>query len=397
MQRFRAALLALGLVAVLAGLGAGALASRAVEDRDHDLRLAGASRVTALDDYAERARSASLLASHSAAFTNFYRAPGSRQSTGSPDSHRRGRPDGPSRAVLHDLETLFPRRVASSSFIDRSGPRTPGSSRAGAVDSDGPRPRPHPRGVLRPGLRPALRQGLPVRALPLGVHRRLGRRLRRQGQHRSRRALPGDRLLRAHRGELPARRLRRQSRPRGPGRGPHDGRVVIDSTHPQDVGVPLGNPDDHSLRWVQVARDGQLASAGGERSVVRFARTDNKIAVGVGGRPSRPPRGPGSGAGRSPAARSAWWSSARHADPVDGRLRAARPVDVPGSATGRAHGAAQPPGRARVGRGDAHPRARAGRHPLRPGPLQARQRLARPPRGRPAARRHRAAARRRRP
>ncbi|MEO7981444.1 MAG: hypothetical protein ABI807_11210, partial [Sporichthyaceae bacterium] len=77
MQRIRAALLALGLVAVLAGLGSGSLASRLVGDRDHDLRLAGASRVTALDDYAERARSASLLASHSAAFTNFYRAPGS--------------------------------------------------------------------------------------------------------------------------------------------------------------------------------------------------------------------------------------------------------------------------------------------------------------------------------
>ena len=120
MQRFRAALLALGLVAVFAGLGAGALASRAVEDRDHDLRLAGASRVTALDDYAERARSASLLASHSAAFTNFYRAPGSRvdRVTG-----LAGEDDLMSRVqlVLNDLETLFPDSVASASFIDRSG------------------------------------------------------------------------------------------------------------------------------------------------------------------------------------------------------------------------------------------------------------------------------------
>ena len=120
MQRFRAALLALGLVAILCGAAAGALASRAVGDRDHDLRLAGASRVTALDDYAERARSASLLASHSAAFTNFYRAPGTRADriegkTGADDLM-------PSvQQVLNDLETLFPDSVASASFIDRSG------------------------------------------------------------------------------------------------------------------------------------------------------------------------------------------------------------------------------------------------------------------------------------
>jgi len=79
-QRFRAALLALGLVALLAGMALGVLATQAVEQRDHDLGLAGASRVTAVDDYADRARAVTLLASHSAAFANFYQAPGSRMS-----------------------------------------------------------------------------------------------------------------------------------------------------------------------------------------------------------------------------------------------------------------------------------------------------------------------------
>ena len=80
MQRFRAALLALGLVALLAGMALGVLATQAVDERDHDLGLAGASRVTAVDDYADRARAVTLLASHSAAFANFYQAPGSRMS-----------------------------------------------------------------------------------------------------------------------------------------------------------------------------------------------------------------------------------------------------------------------------------------------------------------------------
>ena len=76
MQRFRAALLALGLVALLDR-------PRRRRPRRQGRRgarprpgLAGASSVTALDDYAERARAVTLLASHSAAFANFYQAPG---------------------------------------------------------------------------------------------------------------------------------------------------------------------------------------------------------------------------------------------------------------------------------------------------------------------------------
>ena len=67
----------------------GSSATQAADDRDHDLGLAGASRVTAVDDYADRARAVTLLASHSAAFANFYQAPGTR-STGST-----GRTGGP--------------------------------------------------------------------------------------------------------------------------------------------------------------------------------------------------------------------------------------------------------------------------------------------------------------
>ena len=218
MQRFRAALLALGLVALLAGMALGVLATQAVEQRDHDLGLAGASRVTAVDDYADRARAVTLLASHSAAFANFYQAPGSRMSR---IEGRSGEPDLMPRVItaLTDLEKLFPDSIASASFIDRSGAenaRVVGTSRDEARRAGR---RPLRRGVLRPRLPAALRQGLPVGALPLGVDGRLGHRQRRQGQHRAR-CLAGDRELRDHPGEHPAGRLQRQPVPAGARRRP---------------------------------------------------------------------------------------------------------------------------------------------------------------------------------
>ena len=120
MQRFRAALLALGLVTLLTGLGSGVLAAKAAEEHDHDLRLEGASGVTALDDYAERARAVALLASHSAAFANFYRDPDAREALITGET---GDADLMPRVIiaLKDLGTLFPDSIASASFIDRSG------------------------------------------------------------------------------------------------------------------------------------------------------------------------------------------------------------------------------------------------------------------------------------
>ena len=102
--------------------------------------------------------------------------------------------------------------------------------------------RPLRRGVLRPRLRAALRQGLPVGALPLGVHRRLGRRQRRQGQHRAR-----CRRRRSSSFEITLESFRLAVYSDNPDQQVRvvdllDGRVVIDSTHPQDVDAPLGRP-----------------------------------------------------------------------------------------------------------------------------------------------------------
>jgi diguanylate cyclase (GGDEF)-like protein len=58
-----------------------------------------------------------------------------------------------------------------------------------------------------------------------------------------------------------------------------DGRVVVDSKHPQDVNAPLGRPADHSLRWVQTAKDGVMRTSDHMRHVVRHARRDSNLAT----------------------------------------------------------------------------------------------------------------------
>ena len=277
MQRFRAALLALGLVTLLTGLGSGVLAAKAAEEHDHDLRLEGASSVTALDDYAERARAVALLASHSAAFANFYRDPDAREALITGES---GDADLMPRVIiaLKDLGTLFPDSIASASFIDRSG-----AENARVVGNT-----PVPPDELVADRRDAV---FFDRAFELPYDR-----VYQSAPYRSEST---DEWVVANAAKVNI----------GPGVSPAivdfevtlesfrlafysenpddqvrvvdllDGRVIIDSTHPQDAGAPLGSPEDRSLRWVQTAREGTVVTRDGLRHVVRHARADGNIAT----------------------------------------------------------------------------------------------------------------------
>ena len=277
MQRFRAALLALGLVLVLTGLGSGVLASRAAGDADHDLKLEGASSVTALDDYAERARAVALLASHSAAFANFYRAPGSRQQR---IAGRSGDADLMPRVktALTDLSTLFPDSIASASFIDRSG-----AENARVVGSSAVRP-----DELDQDRRDAVFFDRTFSMLYDQVYQSAPYRSASTDEW----VVANSAKVNAGIGTSPAlvdfevtlesfRLAFYSDNPDDQVRVVDllDGRVVIDSTHPQDVGAPLGSPDDRSLRWVQTAQDGAMVTRDGLRHVVRHAKADRNVAT----------------------------------------------------------------------------------------------------------------------
>jgi diguanylate cyclase (GGDEF)-like protein len=276
-QRFRAALLALGLVALLAGLALGVLAPQAVEARDHDLGLAGASRVTAVDDYADRARAVTLLASHSAAFANFYQAPGSRLSR---IEGRTGEPDLMPRVVtaLTDLENLFPDSIASASFIDRSG-----AENARVVGKSVMKPdelvadRSHDVFFDRAFQLPydKVYQSAPYRSASTGDWVIANAAKVNIGPGISPAIVSFEVTLESIRlaaySDNPAQQVRVVDL--------LDGRVVIDSKHPQDINAPLGRPNDHSLRWVQTARDGVMRTRDHMRHVVRHARRDSNVAT----------------------------------------------------------------------------------------------------------------------
>ena len=340
MQRFRAALLALGLVTALTGLGAGVLASKAAEEHDHDLRLEGASSVTALDDYAERARAVALLASHSAAFANFYRNPDQREAL---ISGHAGDPDLMPHVVtaLKDLGALFPDSIAAASFIDRSGAENARVVRNSAVRPD----------ELEPDRRDAVFFDEAFGLLYDQVY-----------QTAPYRSEATDEWVVANAAKVNI----------GPGVSPaivdfevtlesfrlsfysdnpddqvrvvdlETGKVVIDSTLPQDAGAPLGNPDDRSLRWVPT-RSRRLAGDPRRAAPRRPPRANRQQHRDPMGRRRLHPR-PRRHLVRAVVGRAARGRCPRSgpAGSVDGRLRAPWPVDAPRGPPGRADRSAQP-------------------------------------------------------
>lgn len=276
-QRFRALMLAFGLIALLAGLGSSLFAFRAAADREHDLRLAGASRVTALDDYAERSRAVTLLASHSAAFANFYRAPGTRveRITG-----RTGGEDLMPRVhtALEDLDLLFPDSLVSASFIDRSGAENARIVRHDPVDAadlDGDR-RDAPFFNRAFALSyDQVFQSAPYRSESTGEWVISNAAKVNTGPGVSPAIVGFEVSLESFRlafySEDPDHRVRVVDL--------KDGRVVIDSTRPQDIGTPLGDPSDMSLRWVTTAPDMAVRVSDGTAHVVRHAKAGSHIAT----------------------------------------------------------------------------------------------------------------------
>ncbi len=107
--------LALLLVGVGASLSAGR--SRVVAGQDAGLRTAAAQQAAVVGEYFERAHAVDLLLAHDQAFSDFYAAPGSRESKVAEGSRLAGRAN----AALDYLESLYPGRISEACFIDRSG------------------------------------------------------------------------------------------------------------------------------------------------------------------------------------------------------------------------------------------------------------------------------------
>ena len=276
-QRLRAPLLALGLVALLAGLAAGQFAARSVAARDSALGLAGASRVSVVDDYFERTRAVTLLASHSAAFANFYRAPGNRLDR---IEGRSGDADLMPRVetALRDLESLFPDSIASASFIDRAGAENARVVGRTAVKPDWlDRDRTDATFFDRAFELPydKVFQSAPYRSESTGEWVVANTAKVNVGLGTSPAIVSFEVTIESFRAafysEDPTQQVRVVDL--------LDGRVVIDSKHPQDIDAPLGRPQDKSLRWVQTADPDRLRTADGRRHAVAHVRRASNVAT----------------------------------------------------------------------------------------------------------------------
>ncbi|MCY7373072.1 MAG: bifunctional diguanylate cyclase/phosphodiesterase [Spirochaetaceae bacterium] len=277
MQRFRTALLAVGLLLVTTGLAAGVFVERARQDLDNDLRLNAASRVTAVDDFAERARALTLVASHSAAFTSFYRTGGTRE------QRIRGEVGDPTlmpsvHTALRDVGLIFRDSLAGAGFIDRSGAENAVVVRGHPVDPKNLAPDRTDAPFFDPAFElpyGAVYQSRPYRSEAtdewvISTATKVD-------------AGPGVSPAVVH-FELTVEGVRVAMYSVRPGLRVRvvdllDGRVIIDSTKPQYADRPLGDPEDYSLRWVQTSKDGELRSEAGFRHDVRLAKTSSGIAT----------------------------------------------------------------------------------------------------------------------
>lgn len=277
MQRFRAALLALGLLLMTAGVAGGVLAEKAREDLDHDLRLTSAARVTAIDDFAERARAVTLVASHSAAFTNFYRAGGTREQRirgEIGDEHLMPAVN----TALSDGSLLFRDSLAAAGFIDRSGAENAVVVHGDATDPDDLSPDSSDAAFFDRAFElpyGTVFQSAPYRSSSTGEWVISTATKVDTGPGVSPAVVHFEFTIESFRlalySEQDGLRVRVVDL--------LDGRVLIDTTKPQDIDRPLGDPSDRSLRGVQTSADGQVWSDSGMRQAVMMAEMDRNIAT----------------------------------------------------------------------------------------------------------------------
>jgi diguanylate cyclase (GGDEF)-like protein len=119
MRRFSLSVLLVAICQLPVGIGSGTSAhSHAVAALDGALANTAAAQAQVLEDYFSRARSIDLLTANNPAFGDFYALPGSRVAkirAGGPVLNKTNR-------ALGYLEELFPDSIGEACFIDRNGP-----------------------------------------------------------------------------------------------------------------------------------------------------------------------------------------------------------------------------------------------------------------------------------
>jgi hypothetical protein len=263
MRRFSLSVLLVAICLLPVGIGSGTSAhSRAVAALDGALANTASAQAQVLEDYFARAQSIDLLTANNPAFRRFYQTPGDRAA-----KIRAGGPvlDDANEALGY-LQQLFPDSIGEACFIDRAGPeiaRMVRGLRATSADLS-------PDESAAPFFGPtfALRHGQVYQARPY------------VSPDTKEWVISNSTLLPTTDGSKPAivhfevtiESFRKVAARLGSQFNltvvdADSGQVLIDGRRPQQVGAPLGVPDDHRFRPVISAGKRQGSSSVGDRPV----------------------------------------------------------------------------------------------------------------------------------
>jgi diguanylate cyclase (GGDEF)-like protein len=263
MRRFSLSVLLVAICLLPVGIGSGASAhSHAVAALDGALANTASAQAQVLKDYFSRAQSIDLLTAHNPAFQRFYKTPGDRAA-----KIRRGGPvlDEANEALGY-LEQLFPDSIGEVCFIDRAGPeiaRMVRGERATPKDLS-----PDESGAAFFGPTFALAHGQVYQARPY------------VSPDTKEWVISNSTLMPTADGskraivhfEVTIESFRRVAASLGSQFDitvvdARTAQVVLDSRRPQQVGAPLGVPDDRRFAPVIAAGLPQGSSAVGDRPV----------------------------------------------------------------------------------------------------------------------------------
>ncbi|HSO51390.1 MAG TPA: HD domain-containing phosphohydrolase [Actinomycetes bacterium] len=263
MRRFSLSVLLAAICLLPVGIGSGTSAhSHAVAALDGALANTAAAQAQVLEDYFARARSIDLLTANNPAFQDFYELPGSRAA-----KIRAGGPvlDKANQALGY-LEELFPDSIGEACFIDRTGPeiaRMVRGERATLKDLS-----PDESGAAFFGPTFALAHKQVYQARPY------------ESPDTTEWVISNSTLMPTSDGSKPAivhfevtiESFRRVAASLGSRFDivvvdARTGQVVLDSRQPQQVGAPLGSPDDRRFQPVTQAGTSQGSSSVEERPV----------------------------------------------------------------------------------------------------------------------------------
>jgi diguanylate cyclase (GGDEF)-like protein len=263
MRRFSLSVLLVAICLLPVGIGSGTSAhSHAVAAVDGALANTANSQAQVLEDYFSRARSIDLLTASNPAFGHFYELPGDRAA----EARAGGQVLDEVNQALGRLEELFPTSIGEACFIDRTGPENARMVRGVRATPKELSPDESGAPFFAPTF--ALRHGQVYQARPYVSPDTkewvISNSTLMPSSDGSKRAIVHFEVTIESFRKVAASLANQFDITVVEARS---GQVVLDSRRPQQIGAPLGIPDDHRFGSILRAGNGQGSTSVGDRPV----------------------------------------------------------------------------------------------------------------------------------